>query len=129
VEWGEAKKRARQAHHERPDVIIGKKGITDEVLREIERRLAAKGVVKVRMLRTAVDQGRARREAARYVAARLNAKLMGVRGRTFVLYRERAGKSSILSRRPGTGAFPGGRWRRRGERSRGARGYARSPRS
>jgi len=88
VDWVEAKRRARRAHHGSADVIIGKKGVTEEVLREIDARLRARGVVKVRMLRTAVDHGRARREAARYVAERLGARLMGVRGRTFVLYRE-----------------------------------------
>ncbi len=83
------KARVRRAHHGGADVIIGKKGFTEEVLREIDRRLEAKEVVKVKMLRTAVGSGRERREAARMVAEALGARLMGVRGRTFVLYRPR----------------------------------------
>lgn len=83
------RERVKEAHHGRPDVIIGKKGVTWEVLEEIERRLDKKGVVKVKMLRTAVGPGRERREAAERVAEALGAKLMGVRGRTFILYREK----------------------------------------
>ncbi len=84
------KERVKRAHHERADVIIGKKGVTEEVLKEIDRRLELKEVVKVKMLRTAVmKEGADRREIARKVAEALGAKLMGVRGRTFVLYRPR----------------------------------------
>ncbi len=83
------RERVKEAHHGSPDVIIGKKGVTREVLDEIERRLDKKGVVKVKMLRTAVGPGRERREAARSIAEALGARLMGVRGRTFILYREK----------------------------------------
>jgi len=80
--------RAKQAHHGPADVIIGKKGVTPEVLREIDGRLRLKGVVKVKLLKTAVEvEGGDRREIARRVAEALGAKLMGVRGRTFVLAR------------------------------------------
>ncbi len=85
----EAKKRA---HHGPADVIIGKKGITREVLAEIDKRLDIEEIVKVKMLRTAVGPGRERREAARYVASQLGARLLGVRGRTFVLYRPKQRK-------------------------------------
>lgn len=71
----------------RADVIIGKRGVDDGVLREIERRLLDKGVVKVKALKTAVKStGLDRRSLARLVASRLNAVLLDVRGRTFVLY-------------------------------------------
>jgi len=84
---GELRRRVRKAHHSAADVIIGKRGLTREVLREIDRRLDAKEVVKVKMLRTAVGTGRERRRAAEEVARALGARLMGVRGRTFILYR------------------------------------------
>lgn len=83
------KERVKRAHHGQADVLIGKKGITSEVLEEIDRRLEKKEVVKVKMLRTAVGPGKERREAAREVAERLGARLMGVRGRSFILYRPR----------------------------------------
>ncbi|MEB3806711.1 MAG: YhbY family RNA-binding protein [Desulfurococcales archaeon] len=82
-------KRVKAAHHDSPHVIIGKKGFTKEVLKEIDNRLDRQEVVKVKMLRTAVGTGRERKLAAEKVAQSLGARLMGVRGRTFVLYRPR----------------------------------------
>jgi len=85
------RERVKRAHHGSPDVIIGKKGVTPEVLREIDARLRRKGVIKVKILRAGVEAEEAdRREIARMVARRVGARLMGVRGRTFVLYREEA---------------------------------------
>jgi RNA-binding protein len=82
------RERVKKAHHGRADVIIGKKGVTEAVLKEIDRMLELKEVVKVKMLRTAVaTEGLDRREIAAKVAEALGARLMGVRGRTFVLYR------------------------------------------
>ncbi|BAN90175.1 YhbY family RNA-binding protein [Aeropyrum camini] len=87
------RERVRRAHHGRADVIIGKAGVTREVLREIEARLEKKEVVKVKMLKTALrrEEG-GRREVARRVASSLGARLMGVRGYTFILYKPRRGK-------------------------------------
>ncbi len=91
---GSVRERVKRAHHGSPDVIIGKKGVTEEVLREIDRRLELQEVVKVKMLKTAIvaEEGADRRGLARLIAERLGARLMGVRGRTFVLYRPRRGK-------------------------------------
>ncbi len=90
VEW----RKARRAHHGRPDVIVGKKGLTREVLREIDLRLKNKGIVKVKVLKTGLEsEGIDRRELAKRVAEALHAKLMGVRGRTFVLYRRPEGEN------------------------------------
>ncbi len=70
------------------DVIIGKAGVSEGVLREIDRRLREKGVIKVRVLKSALKvSGMDRREIARYVASRVGALLLDVRGRTFVLFR------------------------------------------
>ncbi|MCE4604646.1 MAG: YhbY family RNA-binding protein [Aeropyrum sp.] len=87
-----------RAHHGPPDVIIGKSGVTEAVLREIDRRLEQKGVVKVKMLRTAVRPGsKERKLVAAMVAERLGARLLGVRGRTFVLHRQ--GKRRVKDKR------------------------------
>ena len=80
------REKVKQAHHASPDVIIGKNGITQGVIEEIKRRLKAKGVIKVKMLRTALEgRGLDRREAAKLVAQLAGARLMGIRGRTFIL--------------------------------------------
>lgn len=72
------------------DVQLGKKGITDSFIREIKNRLEKQGVVKVRILKSFrrtsdVD----RREIARIVAEKVGAKLVDVRGYTFILVKKR----------------------------------------
>jgi RNA-binding protein len=84
------KKRVREAHHKSPDVIIGKNGITEGVIGEIKTRLERSEIVKVKVLKTGLDaEGVDRREIARRVSDLVEARLMGVRGRTFVLYKPR----------------------------------------
>jgi RNA-binding protein len=76
------------------DVIIGKNGLTDGVLKEIDRRLKEKGVVKVKALKSAIKvTGLDRKTLAKVVAEKLNALLLDVRGRTFVLYRPQPRKA------------------------------------
>ena len=80
-----------------PDVIIGKAGVTEGVLREIERHLDQKGIIKVKMLRTTLKtEGKDRFTIAEEIAKKLNALLLEVRGRTLVLYREPKKKSKTL---------------------------------
>ena len=105
----------KRAHHSSPDVIIGKKGITEAVIREIKARLEAKGVIKVKMLKTALEgRGLDRREAAKLVAQLAGARLMGVRGRTFVLAKpRRGGRGSLNSQAQAGLARAGDPWSRR----------------
>ncbi len=99
---GGVKDRVKEAHHSSPDVIIGKGGLSVGVLREIDRRLESKEVVKIRLLRTAIEaEGIDRREIARRIAEVLNARIMGVRGRTIVLYRPRSSKAKLKSSQRG----------------------------
>ncbi len=83
------REKVKKAHHSSPDVIIGKNGVTPGVIEEIRTRLKTKGVVKVKILRTGIDEGKGldRRSIARLVAEKTGARLMGIRGRTFVLYK------------------------------------------
>ncbi|RLG84566.1 MAG: RNA-binding protein [Thermoprotei archaeon] len=76
----------RKRAQSRCDVNIGKKGVTEQVLNEIKRRLELEKVVKVRILKSALQvTGMDRRSLAEYVARQLNARLVEVRGRTFIL--------------------------------------------
>jgi len=76
----------RRKIHGRADVNIGKKGISEEVLGEIKRRIEREGVVKVRVLKGFLEAlSIDRRSAASLIAERVGAKLVDVRGRTFIL--------------------------------------------
>ncbi|RLF24608.1 MAG: RNA-binding protein [Thermoprotei archaeon] len=80
----------KEAWHGRAVVHIGKKGITEEVIEEIKRQLEERKVVKVRILRSCLEvENRDRREIARRIAELTGAKLAGIRGHVFVLYKAR----------------------------------------
>jgi len=68
------------------DVRIGKNGISEGVISEIKRRLKDKGYVKVKILKNSPEIDLMdRKEIAEIVARRTSARLIDVRGRTFVL--------------------------------------------
>ncbi len=88
------------AQQQRADVIIGKNGLSPGVLKEIDRHLEEKEVVKVKALRSAIKvTGLDRRKLAQRVAEILGARLLDVRGRTFILYRARRGSLESKSLR------------------------------
>jgi RNA-binding protein len=72
------------------DVNVGKQGLTESVLKEIDRRLSSDEVVKVRILKSAlvVEGMDDRKKFAEILAQRLSADAIEVRGYTVVLYRK-----------------------------------------
>ncbi len=123
-------KRLKEVVQQGPaDVIIGKNGLSEGVLREIDRRLKEKGVIKVKALKSAIAvTGLDRRELARRVAEAVGARLLDVRGRTFVLYRHedyvraQGGEGSVDNR--GSRGAASGRSRRWSQRLRSQRTYS-----
>jgi RNA-binding protein len=89
----------------KPTVHIGKNGVTEAVLSEIERQLKDKGYVKVKIEKSVIRiLERDRKEVAEEVARRLGAELIDVRGRTFVLIDTRRGISiDVLTMKAGRG--------------------------
>jgi RNA-binding protein len=75
------KRLIKEAKASHADVRIGKKGVTEEVVKEIKRRLDQHKVVKVKIGIEVED----RREFARLIAEKANAKLIEIRGYTFIL--------------------------------------------
>jgi len=75
------KRLIKEAKASHADVRIGKKGVTEGVIKEIKRRLDEHKVVKVKIGIEVED----RREFARLIAEKVNAKLIEVRGYTFIL--------------------------------------------
>ncbi len=76
----------KEVRHSSADVRIGKAGVSERVLEEIKRRLKDKGVIKVKILKSALKvEDKDRFEIAKEVAEKLDAKLVEVRGRTFIL--------------------------------------------
>ena len=75
-----------RAHKLEPVVIIGGKGLTDEVVGEIDRALKAHELIKVRAAGLERD---ARDEALHAICARTGAQAVQQVGKVFVLWRKK----------------------------------------
>jgi putative YhbY family RNA-binding protein len=75
-----------QAHRLNPVVLIGDKGLTDEVLAEIERALKAHELIKVR---AATDDRDARNVWMESICGKLGAHPVQQIGKMLVVYREK----------------------------------------
>ena len=78
----------RTLSEESPTILIGKSGVSEEVLKEVEKQLEKRKMVKVKLLSTALKGGETKQIATR-IAERTEASLVEVRGHTFMLYRRR----------------------------------------
>jgi RNA-binding protein len=74
-----------QAHKLKPVVIIGDKGLTEEVVAEIDRSLKAHELIKVRALS---DNRDAREAWLASICERLEAHAVQLIGKVLVIYRE-----------------------------------------
>ena len=73
-----------KANSEEPILHLGKGGLSEPLLRQAEDALAARELIKGKVLETAPFSSR---EAAEQVAQEVCAEVVQVIGRTFVLYR------------------------------------------
>ena len=71
---------------EKPTIWIGKEGMTPKLLKEIEKQLEKKKMLKIKILKTALQNDKASNIAA-IVAQQIKASLVEVRGHTFMLYK------------------------------------------
>ncbi|MDH5481871.1 MAG: YhbY family RNA-binding protein [Candidatus Bathyarchaeota archaeon] len=78
----------RRLSGEKPTILIGKIGVSQELLKEIERQLEKKKTVKIKILKSALERDKAKEIASR-IAEQTDALLVEVRGHTFMLYKRR----------------------------------------
>ncbi len=84
-------------------VHIGKGGLTDGVVEELDAQLKRHHLVKVRIQRGAIGDDRQVKDAqAQELAERLVAELVERRGHTVLLYRRRKARRLPTSDRPDT---------------------------
>jgi RNA-binding protein len=76
-----------------PVVFVGKQGITDAVVAELDSVLEQKELVKLRLQDTV---GRDRKDVARELAERAGCELVQVLGRTVLLYRRNEEKPVLV---------------------------------
>ncbi len=82
------KKKINEKIHGKPDVRIGKNGLTDNVIQEIKRRLKEHDIIKVKINQNLIKQGVDRRELAKEIAEKTNALILDVRGYTITMKRK-----------------------------------------
>jgi len=86
-----AKMKRRIKHRltdEKPTIWIGKSGVSEELLKEIEKQLDNKEMVKIKILKGALEENEAK-QIALQVSEQIEASLVEVRGHTFMLYKRR----------------------------------------
>jgi RNA-binding protein len=86
MDAAERKALKARAHNLEPVVMIGAKGVTDEVIAEIDRALAAHELIKVRA--PSLDRD-SRRNALEEIAVRTSAEAVQHIGKVLVLYRKK----------------------------------------
>ncbi len=84
-----AKRRVkRKLSGEKPTILIGKNGVSQELLEEIEKQLEKKEMVKVKILKSALGE-KETKEIAFKITEQTESSLVEVRGHTFILYKKR----------------------------------------
>lgn len=71
---------------EKPTVWVGKEGLTPPLLGEIENQLEKKKMLKIKILKSALQQDTAQTIASK-AAEQTGASLVEIRGHVFILYR------------------------------------------
>ncbi len=104
-----------EAHKLSPTVIIGDKGLTDEVIAEVDRSLKAHELIKVR---AAAGERDARDVWLEKICERLEAHPVQQIGKVFVIYRENPKEERKKSRAAPSPAKAGARGDERKQRGR-----------
>jgi RNA-binding protein len=71
---------------EKPTIWVGKDGLTPQLSNEIENQLEKKKMLKIKILKSALQQDTAQTIASK-AAEQTGASLVEVRGHVFILYR------------------------------------------
>jgi len=79
----------RRLSGEKPTIQIGKNGVSHKLVKEIEKQLEKKEMVKIKILQSALE-GEEAREIASKIAEQTVSSLVEVRGHTFMLYKRKS---------------------------------------
>lgn len=78
----------RHLGNESASILIGKSGVSEQLLKEINRQLEKNKMVKVKVLKTALIDNEIK-QLTQKIAEQTNASLVETRGHTFILYKSR----------------------------------------
>ncbi len=80
--------RIRTKLHEKPDIIIGKGGVSEALIREAKLLLKKKKIIKVKVLKNIAETKKEATKLIEELATRINAKIGKIVGKTAILYLE-----------------------------------------
>lgn len=80
------------AHHLQPIFQVGKGGVNDNLIRQIEETLEVRELLKISILNNCEDE---KEEVAEEIARGAGAELVQLIGKTIVLYKESKEKKTI----------------------------------
>ena len=83
---------------EGPTIWVGKEGLSPQVTAQVETQLQRTKMVKIRILKSALQEETAKAIATR-TAAQVGAALVEVRGHVFIIFRKRK-KPEVESAKP-----------------------------
>jgi RNA-binding protein len=83
------KRRIKSAlNTEKPTIHIGKDGVTSQIVNEVAKQLDAREMIKVKILKTALQEKEAT-EIATTIAEKTESELVDLRGHTFLLFKRK----------------------------------------
>ena len=85
---GKKRRIKRRLGTESPGVLVGKSGVSEELIGEIKRLLKKNGMIKAKILKSALIEAEAM-QIAKEVARETESVLVEVKGHTFMLYKSR----------------------------------------
>lgn len=85
----------RELSVEKPTIWVGKGGATPQIIGEISRQLEKREIVKVRILKSALEDEEAKNVASK-IAQQTASTLIEVRGHTLLLYKRRRKETKPL---------------------------------
>ena len=93
-----------QAHHLKPVVLIGQKGITDQVIESIDQALVDHELIKIKFLDYKDKEDK--NEMIAVITEQTDARAAGMVGHTVILYRPRKNPADRKIRLPQRDASP-----------------------
>ena len=89
ITGAERKKLKSAAHHLRPVIQIGLKGLTDSLVKAVDDALLSHELIKIKFMEYKEDK----KQLSYRIAADTSSEVIGIIGNTAILYRENQDKS------------------------------------
>jgi RNA-binding protein len=84
LKTSERKELKSRAHHLKPVIMIGQKGLTDSLINAVEKALCDHELIKIKF----IDFKKNKKDLSDEIAERTDSTIVGIIGNILILYRE-----------------------------------------